>query len=235
MTQGRVESAPPEDWAFKRADFDQLEQGRFVDPAPNDPSRRRSPTGASSALGIRFAGPWTFKVWSEVSVAELWHWVALATFLDPSTVPVEMATVKEIPRRSAVGLFRDRLVIASQLAQLGGMDCLSLATDPKRSLVKVGAFIEWSADVQLPLPDDFPRVPTTRRTSKLRTSADAPFLRLNDILPSLPFSAATLWRRVKAGTFPAPLKISRGVTAWRREDIDAWHAAQGSIAPQKRS
>ncbi len=40
----------------------------------------------------------------------------------------------------------------------------------------------------------------------------------------LPFSAATLWRRINAGTFPAGLKISTGCTAWRVGDIRAWLA-----------
>jgi predicted DNA-binding transcriptional regulator AlpA len=38
----------------------------------------------------------------------------------------------------------------------------------------------------------------------------------------VPFSAATLWRKVKAQTFPAPVKLSAGVTAWRVEDVRAW-------------
>src|SRR5450759_5221813 len=30
----------------------------------------------------------------------------------------------------------------------------------------------------------------------------------------LPFSAPTLWRKVKAGTFPKPTRLSERVTAW---------------------
>ena len=41
----------------------------------------------------------------------------------------------------------------------------------------------------------------------------------------LPFSAATLWRKVKDGTFPAPIKLSERVTAWRVEDVRAWMQA----------
>lgn len=41
----------------------------------------------------------------------------------------------------------------------------------------------------------------------------------------LPFSAATLWRKVKNHTFPAPVKLSAGVTAWKAEDVRAWIAA----------
>jgi predicted DNA-binding transcriptional regulator AlpA len=42
----------------------------------------------------------------------------------------------------------------------------------------------------------------------------------------LPFSAPTLWRKVRAGTFPAPLKLSERVTAWRVGSIREWLAAQ---------
>jgi prophage regulatory protein len=38
----------------------------------------------------------------------------------------------------------------------------------------------------------------------------------------LPFSPATLWRHVAAGKFPAPVKISPGVTAWRVGSIREW-------------
>ena len=38
----------------------------------------------------------------------------------------------------------------------------------------------------------------------------------------VPWSHATLWRRVKAGEFPAPEKLSPNVTAWRWGDVKAW-------------
>jgi prophage regulatory protein len=45
----------------------------------------------------------------------------------------------------------------------------------------------------------------------------------------LPFSAATLWRRVNAGDFPAPLKLTGGrMTVWRTADVAAWIARQGA-------
>ena len=34
-----------------------------------------------------------------------------------------------------------------------------------------------------------------------------------------------LWRKVKAGHFPKPVKLSERVTAWRVEDVRAWLAA----------
>lgn len=38
----------------------------------------------------------------------------------------------------------------------------------------------------------------------------------------LPFSKATLWRMVNAGTFPAPVKLSERITAWRVEEVREW-------------
>lgn len=39
-----------------------------------------------------------------------------------------------------------------------------------------------------------------------------------------PVSPATLWRQIRAGKFPKPLKLSQGVTAWRLADLEAWAA-----------
>lgn len=41
----------------------------------------------------------------------------------------------------------------------------------------------------------------------------------------LPFSAPTLWRKVKEGSFPKPIKLSSRVTAWRVGDVRAWLAS----------
>lgn len=38
----------------------------------------------------------------------------------------------------------------------------------------------------------------------------------------IPFSGPTLWRKVKTGEFPKPIKLSERVTAWRVEDVRAW-------------
>ncbi len=49
------------------------------------------------------------------------------------------------------------------------------------------------------------------------------FIRQSKLIPNIiPFSAATLWRKVKNGEFPRPIKLSERVTAWKVEDIRAW-------------
>ncbi|NWK79808.1 AlpA family transcriptional regulator [Aquitalea sp. LB_tupeE] len=45
------------------------------------------------------------------------------------------------------------------------------------------------------------------------------FVRLADLRQIIPFSDSTVWRRVKNSTFPAPIRLSERVTAWRVEDI----------------
>lgn len=58
---------------------------------------------------------------------------------------------------------------------------------------------------------------------------DAGYARLSQLIPTpVPFSSATLWRKVKAGQFPAPRKLSEGVTAWNVGAVRAWLAAQAA-------
>ena len=45
-------------------------------------------------------------------------------------------------------------------------------------------------------------------------------------LAIIPWSSATLWRKVKSREFVAPVKLSEGVTAWRVEAVRAWLDAQ---------
>jgi len=61
---------------------------------------------------------------------------------------------------------------------------------------------------------------TSNRFSEL---PDAGFIRQSQLIREVvPFSAATLWREVKAGTFPAPVKLTLRITAWRVEDVRKW-------------
>lgn len=52
------------------------------------------------------------------------------------------------------------------------------------------------------------------------------FVRQRLLLRFVPFSKSTLWRRVKTGEFPAPVRLSAGVTAWRAEDVRRWIAGR---------
>lgn len=67
---------------------------------------------------------------------------------------------------------------------------------------------------------------------------DSAFIRESQLVQSpkrpatpapLPFSAPTLWRKVKAGTFPKPIKLSVRVTAWNVGTVRAWMTAQATV------
>jgi prophage regulatory protein len=47
-------------------------------------------------------------------------------------------------------------------------------------------------------------------------------------LPIVPWSAATLWRKVRSGGFVSPVKLSEGVTAWKCEAVRAWLDAKAA-------
>lgn len=53
------------------------------------------------------------------------------------------------------------------------------------------------------------------------------YSRARQILPHLPFSESTLWKWSRDGRFPAPVKISPTVTAWRNADVLDWLEQQG--------
>jgi predicted DNA-binding transcriptional regulator AlpA len=48
------------------------------------------------------------------------------------------------------------------------------------------------------------------------------YLRQRELLAIIPISAATLWRKVREGSFPAPVRLSARVVAWRVGDVTAW-------------
>lgn len=53
------------------------------------------------------------------------------------------------------------------------------------------------------------------------------FLRQRQVLAFVPISKSTLWRHVRARSFPSPVKLSARVTAWRAEDVRRWISEQG--------
>jgi prophage regulatory protein len=71
-----------------------------------------------------------------------------------------------------------------------------------------------------------------RDMSKLQQFGELPatgYVRQSQLIPTIvPFSSATLWRKVKAGVFPSPVKLSERVTAWRVEDIRTWMQSRAS-------
>lgn len=61
----------------------------------------------------------------------------------------------------------------------------------------------------------------------ITTLPETGFIRVGQLSGGIvPVSRATSWRWVKSGRFPAPVRLSMGVTAWRAEDVRKWIESQ---------
>lgn len=66
-------------------------------------------------------------------------------------------------------------------------------------------------------------VVANERQKILASLPERGYVRQKLLIPHLlPFSSATLWRRIADGSFPPPKKLSARITAWRIEDIKGW-------------
>ena len=88
-----------------------------------------------------------------------------------------------------------------------------------------------------PIASRFPAQQATIYRSVFDALPDSAFIREAQLVQSpkrpdtpapLPFSAPTLWRKVKAGTFPKPIKLSERVTAFKVGEVRAWMTAQAT-------
>nr|WP_314859352.1 AlpA family phage regulatory protein [uncultured Undibacterium sp.] len=76
-------------------------------------------------------------------------------------------------------------------------------------------------------PDSDRRKLSKKSASKSATFAHAiqlpqtGFVRLPKVLSTIPVSKSTWWAGIKSGKYPAGIKLSERVTAWRVEDIHA--------------
>lgn len=52
--------------------------------------------------------------------------------------------------------------------------------------------------------------------------------RASKLLPFVPFSKTTLFEWSKDGRFPAPVKLSPTMTAWRNSEVIAWLEGQSA-------
>tara|TARA_Y100000589_G_scaffold273153_1_gene266479 strand:+ start:196 stop:369 length:174 start_codon:yes stop_codon:yes gene_type:complete len=50
-------------------------------------------------------------------------------------------------------------------------------------------------------------------------------LRLPQVLAMVGLSKSTLYRKVKAGLFPAPIKLSANLVVWKQEVVMEWIAS----------
>ena len=88
---------------------------------------------------------------------------------------------------------------------------------------------------KMPIASTIPAQRLTIHQSVFDALPDSAYIRESQLVQSpkrpdtpapLPFSAPTLWRKVKTGTFPKPIKLSERVTAWNVGTVRAWMTAQ---------
>lgn len=70
-------------------------------------------------------------------------------------------------------------------------------------------------------PADQTEAPKPRRR-RVKPSGASEYMRESELLEALPFSRATLWRRIKDGTFPPPVKLGGNLNAWKRAEVTKW-------------
>jgi prophage regulatory protein len=61
-------------------------------------------------------------------------------------------------------------------------------------------------------------------------------LRIADVIERIGLSRISIWRKVRAGEFPAPIELSRNSIGWPESEIAQWQASRprrnyGAIAP----
>lgn len=191
---------------------------------------------------LRLADDSTWRQWRRFRWVELWQAVALQLFLDPDTVRWHTLGVRHRPHRTSIGqLFGERIQLAIRHIEHESLPIVAEGEHPRRAKVRPWEYASWCDDIGLPCPEQMLRVdPKASATTGAPTVTRAPsaspeYLRLADLIPALvPFSPATLWRYVKSGKFPAPIKVSASITAWRRSDYEAWVAAQSPDLKPKR-
>lgn len=53
-------------------------------------------------------------------------------------------------------------------------------------------------------------------------TAPAVMLRFSDVIERTGLSRTTIWRKVRAGTFPAPVQLGLNSVGWPESEVDTW-------------
>lgn len=61
-----------------------------------------------------------------------------------------------------------------------------------------------------------------RRTVMEQASAEVRLIRLPQVIQMTGLTKASIYLKVRNGTFPAPVKISKRAIAWRSDGLQAW-------------
>ncbi len=63
----------------------------------------------------------------------------------------------------------------------------------------------------------------------ITANSESGYMRLPELKQLLQWSASTIWRKSRDGSFPAPIKLSAGITCWSRQAVASWLKAKGAI------
>lgn len=63
---------------------------------------------------------------------------------------------------------------------------------------------------------------TNLKSNKGNTDEPEAYTRPKGVRKRFPISSASMWRKVKDGTFPKPIKLSVGITAFKNSDLAEW-------------
>ena len=56
-------------------------------------------------------------------------------------------------------------------------------------------------------------------------------LRIGDVMQAVGLSRVTIWRWVRDGKFPAPIRLGSRHIGWRSEEVQAWIDARPPVLP----
>ncbi|SAL01964.1 phage transcriptional regulator AlpA [Caballeronia ptereochthonis] len=63
-------------------------------------------------------------------------------------------------------------------------------------------------------------------------TVDTPIIRLPELLKIVCLCKGSVYRGIKTGEFPAPIKLTQRAVGWRREDIVEWIASRQAAIQQ---
>ncbi|SLJ83774.1 helix-turn-helix transcriptional regulator [Psychrobacter sp. DAB_AL43B] len=89
-------------------------------------------------------------------------------------------------------------------------------------------------NLDISFPDDTSSsAKTTMHTIPIPHLPSIGMSRASQLIPFLPFGSSTLWAWSRDGRFPAPVKLSPTMTAWRNADVIEWLESHTSTTSEK--
>lgn len=55
------------------------------------------------------------------------------------------------------------------------------------------------------------------------------FIRRKEVIEMVGYSASSIWRRCKEGSFPRPVRLGPSAVAWRLSELEEWMRSRQSV------